>query len=144
MSVFGCEYRTDRYLMDTGQPTCENWRSWNSPCVPTRTFSLLGISDGTRQLQDAILLQCSTAADMSVDKALSFWSTGHHIDASAEISSRSQKSWDYPMVQLVHTRLVESLPNATDRARLLAVSAKRSSDWLHTLPIASCGLFLED
>ena len=43
-----------------------------------------------------------------------------------------------------HGRLVESLPNASDRARLLAVSAPRSGDWLHALPIASCGLFLED
>ena len=43
-----------------------------------------------------------------------------------------------------HRRLVESLPNASDRARLLAVSAPRSRDWLNALPIASCGLFLED
>src|SRR5579872_7077913 len=142
MSMFGCEYRTDRYSADTSQPTCENWRSRNSPCVPTRTFSLLGISDGNKAVagrhSSPVLHYCR------LDKALSFWSTGHNIDAPAEISSRSQKSWDYPMVQLVHTRLVESLPNATDRARLLAVSAKRSSDWLHALPISSCGLFLED
>ena len=39
---------------------------------------------------------------------------------------------------------MESLPNALDRARLLAVSSKRSSDWLHAYPIASCGLLLED
>ena len=106
--------------------------------------AFLASAMGTRQLQDAILLQCSTAADLSVDKALSFWSTGHNIDAPTETTVRSQKSWDYPIVQLCHTRLVESLPNATDRARLLAVSVKRSSDWLHALPISSCGLFLED
>src|ERR1700730_11631689 len=95
---------------------------------------------GTRQLQDAILLQCSTAADLSVDKALSFWSTGHNIDAPAELSSRSQKSWDYPMVQLVHTRLVESLPNATDKARLLVVSQREAvigSTHFQSLPAVS-------
>src|SRR5579872_5375623 len=99
---------------------------------------------GTKQLQDAILRQCFAAADMSVDKALSFWSTGHNIDAPTETTARSQKSWDYPIVQLCHIHLMESLPSATDRARILAVSVKRSSDWLHALPISSCGLFLED
>lgn len=53
-------------------------------------------------------------------------------------------SWNRPLVELEHSRLLQSLPNASDRARLLAVSAKRSSDWLHALPIASCGLLLEN
>jgi len=99
---------------------------------------------GTRQLQDAILLQCSAAADISVDQALSFWSTGHILAAPEEVSAGNQKSWDGPLVELEHSRLLEALPNATDKARLLAVSAKRSSDWLHAFPIASCGLFLEN
>ena len=98
----------------------------------------------TRELQDAILLQCSAAADPSVDRALSFWSTGHGLNAPPEVSSGSQRSWDRPLVELEHSRLLQSLPNASDRARLLAVSAKRSSDWLHALPIASCGLLLEN
>ena len=29
-------------------------------------------------------------------------------------------------------------------ARLLAVSSERSSDWLYALPVASCGLLLDD
>ena len=106
--------------------------------------AFLASAIGTRQLQEAILLQCSAAADLSVDRALSLWSTGHNLIAPPEVSAGIQKSWDCPIVQLEHSRLLESLPNATDRARLLAVSAKRSSDWLHALPIASCGLFLED
>ncbi|MGH8324043.1 MAG: hypothetical protein ACRETD_09645, partial [Steroidobacteraceae bacterium] len=36
---------------------------------------------GTRQLQDAILFQCSAAADESVDRALTFWSTGPNLNA---------------------------------------------------------------
>ena len=91
-----------------------------------------------------MLLQCSAAADMSVDLALSFWSSGHSVDAPAEASAGSQKSWDGPLVQIGHSRLLESFHNAADRARLLAVSVKRSSDWLHCFPVASCGLLLED
>jgi hypothetical protein len=36
------------------------------------------------------------------------------------------------------------LSNQHDKARLLAVSADHSSDWLHALPISSCGLRLSD
>ena len=31
-----------------------------------------------------------------------------------------------------------------DRARILAVSAPHSGDWLHATPSANCGLFLEN
>ena len=34
--------------------------------------------------------------------------------------------------------------SVSDRARLLAVSAPHSSDWLHTLPLSSCGLRLNN
>ena len=39
------------------------------------------------------------------------------------------------------------MSNATDshtRARLLAVSAEHSSDWLHALPLSACGLRMDD
>ena len=43
-----------------------------------------------------------------------------------------------------YKKLFECQSNAIDRARLLAVSAPRSSDWLHALPISTCGLHLDD
>jgi len=79
-----------------------------------------------------------------VDRAVSFWSSGRNLIAPPPISAGRQRSWDTPLVQFEHNQLLASLPNAQDRARLLAVSAARSSDWLHALPIVSCGLFLDD
>jgi len=36
------------------------------------------------------------------------------------------------------------LSDATDKARLHAVSSPHSSDWLHALPLSGCGLQLDD
>jgi len=42
------------------------------------------------------------------------------------------------------SNLLQSQTNEVDRARLLAVSAPHSSDWLLALPISNCGLRLDD
>jgi len=40
--------------------------------------------------------------------------------------------------------VTSSLSDATDKARLHAVSSPHSSDWLHALPLSGCGLRLDD
>ena len=94
--------------------------------------------------QDAILLRCNTTGDTAADCALSAWSEGHNIPPPLGTAAGSQSNWDNPIVGLGYTHLLESCANDVDKARLLAVSAQRSSHWLHALPIASCGLLLED
>jgi len=55
-------------------------------------------------------------------------------------SAFKQRNWDLPVAETTFNRLL----NQGDKARLLAVSADHSSDWLHAIPISSCGLRLED
>jgi len=40
--------------------------------------------------------------------------------------------------------VVASLTSAHQKASFLAASSAHSGDWLFALPIASCGLFLDD
>ena len=47
-------------------------------------------------------------------------------------------------MQAEFDKLLACQTSDTSRARLLAVSAKHSSNWLHALPISNCGLRLDD
>ena len=55
----------------------------------------------------------------------------------------SQCNWDKPNVDSKFANLLP-ISNTHDRARPLAVSARHSSNWLHAMPISSCGLRLEN
>ena len=59
-------------------------------------------------------------------------------------AARSQRSWDAAAINHGKTALVVHNMNPIDRARLLAVSAPHAGDWLMALPVASCGLRLDN
>jgi hypothetical protein len=55
-----------------------------------------------------------------------------------------QQAWDKAVVEAEFSILVNRYTNANHKARLIAAAAPHSGDWLHTLPIASCGLHLDN
>ena len=55
-----------------------------------------------------------------------------------------QSFWDAPGIAEVTQLVEESKSDAYQRAQFLAASAPHSGDWLLALPIASCGLRLDD
>jgi len=55
-----------------------------------------------------------------------------------------QPFWDRPGVLDDKARVEASITSAHHRASLLAATSQHSGDWLFALPIASCGLRLDD
>ena len=55
-----------------------------------------------------------------------------------------QKEWDRLLVQEEYSQLLASFTEPRHRPRLLAASSDHSGDWLHVLPIAACGLHLDN
>jgi len=72
---------------------------------------------------------------------LAAWSSMTPAAAPINPAAYKQKTWDKMVVAVERDRLLLSPAN---RSRILAVSADHSSDWLHALPISSCGLRLSD
>ena len=70
------------------------------------------------------------------------------MSSSAEMPqppcSFKQSQWDRPIIDCEVVRLRDSFTDSLNLARLAAVSAPHSGDWLHALPITSCGLRLDD
>ena len=59
-------------------------------------------------------------------------------------NTHRQRIWDKVVVDSEYDQLLSKYTDPYHRARLLAVAAPHSGDWLHTLPISACGLHLED
>ncbi|XP_048479848.1 uncharacterized protein LOC125489131 [Plutella xylostella] len=56
----------------------------------------------------------------------------------------SQRLWDEPKCLSTGRHLLETSPNNTERARLLATAERESGLWLHALPSPNVGTFLDD
>jgi hypothetical protein len=109
--------------------------------------AFLASAAGTRHLQDKILPRLQASPDSAVNQVLAVWSVRFSpasITCPMGTTAGIQREWDKPCVAADISMLLSSLPERRDQARLLAVSAPHSSDWLHALPISACGLRLDD
>ena len=87
---------------------------------------------------------CTAASNnLYFEQYVSLWSSNYGFSVPLDADAYSQCNWDKPNVDAEFANLL-SISTTHDRAHLLAVSAHHSSDWLHAMPISSCGLRLEN
>jgi len=77
------------------------------------------------------------------DTYLQTWSSSFGCSIPADSLSCKQSFWDRPVLQ--DRAIVKAgLESSEERARFLATASPHSDDWIHALPIAECGLRLDD
>jgi hypothetical protein len=106
--------------------------------------AFLASAAGTRDLQDLILRRTERSADDVFDRCLVSQLSKFPMLPPSGSAAGKQQAWDKAVVEAEFNILVNRYTNANHKARLIAAAAPHSGDWLHTLPIASCGLHLDN
>ena len=107
--------------------------------------AFLASAAGTADLQTLILRSSATVGgDETYQRLRAEWTSQHNLTPPSDTSAFQQKTWDAPNISDDKKRVTDAAILSIDKARLAAVTAKHSGDWLHALPISSCGLRLDD
>ena len=91
-----------------------------------------------------LILPSSCHTDSHVSRTEDMWCTLSKCSLPPGVESYSQRSWDDRVSETVYADLLGGTTDNHNKARLLAASAPHSGDWMHALPISSCGLRLDD
>ena len=93
---------------------------------------------------NAILSQVALKPDSFYTLYLPRWSAAFGGPPPNQPLSGKQSFWDRPGVLLDKAAVESNLSSEHGKASFLAATAPHSGDWLLALPIAACGLRLED
>lgn len=132
---------------------------WMQACLPVKDGGLgvrsvaalapsayLASAASTASLQDLILTPGDRLKinDEYLDAAVAVWSAQSGKPVLELADSLKQSAWDRPVIEAYKAALWNSFTNDLDLTRLAAVSAPHCGDWLHALPLSSCGLRLDN
>jgi len=106
--------------------------------------AFLASAVSTSLLQNEILSDCAGLPDDSlVDSYTATWSASFGAPLVGP-ASRKQAVWDRSSIVAIKDELQTALTDPHLKASFLAATAPHSGDWLNALPIASCGLRMDD
>ena len=105
--------------------------------------AFLSSAVSTSVLHYSLLYRCSSLPDAFKDQLLAGWGSlfGAFPVGSA---AHKQSAWDSPGIKSDKSLILSGLQSPGDRAVFLASSFPHSGAWLAALPIAACGLRLDD
>ena len=106
-------------------------------------FAFLAFAAGTLPLQSQSLRN-TLAAVADTSASLRHWYSISGVSGEDSILVGIQKALDSITVNHTSQALLENKTAHYLRARLLTTRAAHSGDWLHAIPISSCGLRLID
>jgi len=130
---------------------------WSQATLPVRDRGLgvrrvsmfalpafLASAASTLCLQDEILFDCQCRPDDPlVESYMSIWLASFGALPTGNVSHK-QAAWDRPDIGAIKDELMTTRADLRQKAVFLAAMALHSDDWLSAVPIASCGLRMDD
>ena len=104
--------------------------------------AFLASAAGTLPLQDTILMDCQASECRLFQGYCQSWVSSFGFLPS--LLPARQSFWDRPGILRDRSTVESNLIDSFQRASFLAATSRHSGDWLLALPIASCGLHLDD
>ena len=105
--------------------------------------AFLASAAGTDRLQSTMLSNMASP-DPQWEMALARWQEIGSSQRPETGLAHRQSAWDRPLLDRIISDLRSRLPDPGHRARLGATMAPHAGDWLLALPVANCGLKLDD
>jgi len=105
--------------------------------------AFIASSVGTGRLQEELLSECQIPPDPRLAHATSCWES-RFGPAPVGLPATRQATWVAPVTEASKLGITTKLTTTRDKAIFLAAQAPNSGAWMNALPIASCGLKLDN